>query len=156
MKEYVVGFALGPGKRVALIRKTKPVWQAGLLNGVGGKVEDSDASRHAAMAREFLEETGVETAPLDWVWYLQITTDKSVVDFFVTKLKDEQFKALRSTTDEQVVARFYDALTWKECVPNLRWAVPLATMAHCLKEVVRLQELNLEENQDVTVAGGRS
>lgn len=64
---YVVGFAFSEERsRVVLIRKTKPKWQAGYLNGVGGKVEPTDSSAHAAMAREFHEETGVLTEPDAW------------------------------------------------------------------------------------------
>src|SRR5690606_7863558 len=60
---------------VCLIRKQKPDWQKGLLNGVGGKIEDSDGStaitrwdviQQRAMAREFFEETGVSVMPADW------------------------------------------------------------------------------------------
>jgi 8-oxo-dGTP diphosphatase len=141
-KEYVVGFAFGPGKRVALIRKTKPEWQAGLLNGVGGKVEDFDDDIWCAMAREFEEETGVKTTGKDWRLYLEIATDKSHVYFFCTRLKDEQFKELRSTTDETLVVRFYDSLDWAECLPNLRWAIPMATVARSLGAVVNVVELS--------------
>jgi hypothetical protein len=37
--EYVVGFAFDTDGRVALIRKNRPEWQAGRLNGIGGHVE---------------------------------------------------------------------------------------------------------------------
>jgi 8-oxo-dGTP pyrophosphatase MutT (NUDIX family) len=74
--EYVVGFAFDTYGRVALIRKNRPEWQAGQLNGIGGHVEtacersDHINSRHdaacrghledpyVAMVREFEEETG--------------------------------------------------------------------------------------------------
>jgi 8-oxo-dGTP pyrophosphatase MutT (NUDIX family) len=143
-KAYVVGFAFGPGKRVALIKKTKPEWQAGLFNGVGGKVEDFDDDIHCAMVREFEEETGVKTFIKDWHLYLEIATDKSHVSFFTTRLSDEQFKSLQSITEEQVVARFYDSLNWKECLPNLRWVVPMATMARYIGDVVNVVELSEE------------
>ena len=40
MSEYVVGFMLETlSDRVIVIRKQKPLWQSGLLNGVGGKIE---------------------------------------------------------------------------------------------------------------------
>jgi len=51
---------------VALIKKSKPDWQAGRWNGIGGKVEPTDASDAAAMAREFEEETGVWIEPAQW------------------------------------------------------------------------------------------
>lgn len=58
VKEYVLGFALTKNKRwVVLIQKTKPEFQAGKLNGVGGKIEEGETPKEA-MVREFHEETG--------------------------------------------------------------------------------------------------
>lgn len=85
MKRYVVGFLFNPeGDEVVLVLKTKPDWQRGRLNGVGGKVEPGDAESvlqdwivgvpagHglastylAAMKREWREETG-DTSDIDW------------------------------------------------------------------------------------------
>jgi 8-oxo-dGTP pyrophosphatase MutT (NUDIX family)/NTP pyrophosphatase (non-canonical NTP hydrolase) len=63
--KYVVGFALNEARtHVCLIRKTRPSWQCGYLNGIGGKVEPGETT-HEAMVREFLEETGVEIP--EWV-----------------------------------------------------------------------------------------
>ena len=71
-QQYVLGFALsGDGNAVLLIKKTKPSWQAGKLNGVGGKVEESDWSIESAMAREFEEETGIQTDPGRWSLFAQ-------------------------------------------------------------------------------------
>ena len=39
MTEYVVGFMLSiDGEDVALIRKERPAWQKGRLNGIGGHI----------------------------------------------------------------------------------------------------------------------
>ena len=67
---YVVGFVFEKNPvtavwEVLLIRKTRPSWQAGLLNGVGGKIELLEASSEA-MVREFQEETGVRTTVDQW------------------------------------------------------------------------------------------
>jgi len=60
MARYVVGFMFTTNmRRVVLIRKTRPEWQNGKLNGVGGKVEEHEET-YAAMAREFREETSVQ------------------------------------------------------------------------------------------------
>jgi 8-oxo-dGTP diphosphatase len=59
---YVVGFLFDPSfRRVVLIRKTKPPWQAGKWNGVGGKIESGETPLDA-MCREFFEETGMRMA----------------------------------------------------------------------------------------------
>jgi hypothetical protein len=64
MTRYVLGFMVW-GSLVSLIRKKRPKWQAGKLNGVGGHVEEGEPPRNA-MAREFFEETGVKTSPDLW------------------------------------------------------------------------------------------
>lgn len=66
MKRYVLGFLFSKNReRVVLIRKNRPVWQAGKLNGVGGHIEENEEAR-AAMVREFFEETGVCINPEEW------------------------------------------------------------------------------------------
>ena len=54
---YVLGFQFNnDGDRVALIKKGRPEWQAGLWNGIGGGVERGEPVK-LAMEREFQEET---------------------------------------------------------------------------------------------------
>lgn len=68
---YVLGFMfdhLKESKKVLLIEKLKPSWQAGLLNGVGGKVEEGESAIDA-MVREFQEEASIKTSPDDWVFF---------------------------------------------------------------------------------------
>lgn len=56
---YVVGYMFNDeGTEVALILKDHPPEQAGLLNGIGGKVNLLEDNQ-MAMLREFQEETGV-------------------------------------------------------------------------------------------------
>lgn len=65
--EYVLGFAFSRDlKQVALIRKKRPEWQAGKLNGIGGKVNINEVPI-LAMVREFQEEACLQTDILDWV-----------------------------------------------------------------------------------------
>src|SRR5690606_13362624 len=59
---YVAGFCLDERGRVVLIVKTRPAWQAGLLNAPGGKVEGGETPAEA-MRREMREEAGLD---LDW------------------------------------------------------------------------------------------
>ncbi len=64
-RRYCLGFAFDEScNNVLLIRKNKPEWQRGLLNGVGGHVEEAE-SQAAAMVREAKEETGLL---LLWRW----------------------------------------------------------------------------------------
>lgn len=67
---YVVGFMFDPYyQRVACIRKNKPTWQAGKLNGIGGKIEDGESPK-TAMRREFNEEAGFDCS--DWRHYARL------------------------------------------------------------------------------------
>lgn len=63
-KHFVLGFAHDQHGRVLLMQKTRPNWQKGQLNGIGGKVEKGEDIFHA-MTRECKEETGLE---LEWEW----------------------------------------------------------------------------------------
>lgn len=47
------------GEHVLLIRKARPEWQKGYLNGIGGKFEPGDRSVIDCTIREFREETGL-------------------------------------------------------------------------------------------------
>lgn len=61
---WVNGFAFTRNrKHVLLIEKTKPDWQAGRLNGIGGKVEYRETPLDA-MVREMREEAGITLT--DW------------------------------------------------------------------------------------------
>lgn len=123
--KYVVGFLLHPDRKsVALIRKNKPKWQAGLLNGIGGKIEPGETALQA-MEREFLEETSVKVN--GWRRYASVGGRGFLIDFFVTTATIEQFNNLQSITDEllEVVPVNY-IHTHNDFIQNLRWLLPLA------------------------------
>ena len=63
---YVLGFAFSENAgSVLLVRKLRPEWQKGLLNGIGGKIEENeDITSLDAMRRECKEETGLS---LPWM-----------------------------------------------------------------------------------------
>lgn len=78
MKHMVLGFMLDKTLQHVLMiekhtEKPEQQWQNGLLNGTGGGVEDYEGS-HQAMAREHLEETGIDTNLNDWL-FCGIITD---------------------------------------------------------------------------------
>lgn len=126
--QYTLGFAFdcpeGAQSRdtnVALIRKTRPAWQAGKLNGIGGHVEDYDENHHAAMVREFHEETG--TLVERWFRFAIMGTDEWNV--YVYSAYNVPLHELKTTTDEEVIiVNAYDLPT--DVLFNLRWLVPLA------------------------------
>lgn len=116
---YVAGFFFSTdGTRVALIRKTKPAWQNGLLNGIGGKIEDGEEAIDA-MRREFREETGVDNE--FWRCFATLGGDSWEVKFFAAF---GEVDAVRTTTEEEVVIVPTNKL--EGTIPNLKWLVPLA------------------------------
>lgn len=123
MTEYVSGFLFDENRGfVCLIRKTKPEWQAGKLNGVGGKIEPGETPLDA-MRREFKEETGVEVA--DWNHYATLSGSGFRV-YFYRAFSDHLFDA-DSTTDEDVEVWFVAHLVNSDdLIPSLKWLVPMA------------------------------
>lgn len=128
MQQYVCSFLFAPDRaRVLLIRKRRPAWQAGKLNGIGGKVEPGEPLAEAA-AREFREETGLDLAPSAFRHGITLTgTDDGGSG------RDWQghfFRAFgpideaRSITDEQVEVHPVTPLP-PDTIPNLRWMIPL-------------------------------
>lgn len=99
---YVVGFAIDEEtNRILLIEKTKPAWQKGLLNGIGGKIENGELPMEA-MVREFREETGIESSEDDWSnnGTIMISNDWIVHVFYSYSLNIDKAK---TTTEERVV-----------------------------------------------------
>lgn len=122
---YVVGFLFSPNRgQVALIRKNKPKWQAGLLNGIGGKIEPGESAPQA-MEREFEEETSVKV--VNWRWFATIRGEGFKLTCFTADASAAQFNGLQSITDELIeVVPFTYANDHRDCIPNLRWLIPMA------------------------------
>lgn len=130
---YVVGFNFSRDRqRVLLIQKTKPAWQKGLLNGVGGKVENNETALEA-MVREFKEETNVTTKPEEWRGFASLEALRTgrdsqpkasaLVYFF------RRFGAVvgvQQMTEEPLRVCWLDLFEGLPVVPNLRWLVPMA------------------------------
>lgn len=138
MKKYVVGFMINEQRtQVALIQKTKPEWQAGLLNGIGGKVE-SDESISSAMTREFLEETGQLTYRDEWTIFLKGHDHNSTYEvfFFRSVVHQRLLDSLKSPTEEIVTIVNISDLDTLPVIPNLKWAIRM-----CLDNSVAIAEV---------------
>jgi 8-oxo-dGTP pyrophosphatase MutT (NUDIX family) len=121
-KYYVLGFLFSEDKKqVVLIRKTKPDWMAGQLNGVGGKIELMDDSPMFAMIREFKEETGMDVH--SWKEFCKLTGKSFDVYCFLTTGDVTQAKTME---EEEIgvfeVANLHDENT----IHNLLWLIYLA------------------------------
>lgn len=124
MQIFVAGFLFSKDlKKVALIKKTKPEWQAGRLNGIGGKVEAGE-NPFDAMCREFREETGAEVT--GWLEFFNLSYPDARIHFF----KAVGDFNLLSTTDEEVgwyaLNELFLSLELPPILPNLRWLIPFA------------------------------
>jgi 8-oxo-dGTP diphosphatase len=135
--KYVVGLMFDVDcTEVLLIRKNKPKWQAGLLNGIGGKIEASDLSAINAMQREFKEEAGEDV----WSWIPFCTMSGTnndgsefQVDFF--HARGEYIDQLKSQESEKL--EVHD-VKWicggqEKTIGNLPWIIAMAV--DCIKGV---------------------
>ena len=138
MPDYVVGFAFGPNKNaVVLVCKTHPDWQAGLLNGIGGKVNAGET--HAqAMVREYKEEAGVETDPECWQPVVEMEYPGGVISFFRT-FDPDAYHLAKTMTDEEVVPINLGELSEYRCVANINWILPLCIHADASASGSRMQ-----------------
>jgi 8-oxo-dGTP diphosphatase len=134
--EYVVGFMFQNDK-VALIRKNRPEWQKGKLNGIGGHIEVEEKPVEA-MCREFQEETGLETEIYDWKDFAELVGSSYIVHFFYSK---GDLSLLKTTTDEEIVVLPVKDVTVENAIPNLTWLIPLAkSLKHYKCRFVSIQE----------------
>lgn len=125
-REYVLGFAFGDrDSELILIEKTKPEWQAGKLNGVGGKIEKEDFSTFHAMAREFREETGVHTGAVEWTAFCILEGTGFKMHCFFIRLDSGRFRSIKQTTDEQPFHIPVNDVDF-ESLPNVPWLVWMA------------------------------
>ena len=128
MQHYVCGFLFSTDRsRVLLIRKNRPAWQAGKLNGVGGKVEPGETFPEA-MRREFREEANLDLPEDRWQHVLTLSgTDdagagRAWAGHFFRAFGE--LEAAISMTDEKLETLATSSLP-NDTIPNLRWIIPL-------------------------------
>jgi 8-oxo-dGTP diphosphatase len=102
--KYCLGFAFSLDRsKVLVIRKKRPAWQAGRLNGIGGKLESGETAL-VAMQRECQEETGLRIS--HWEYFATIESPHFEVTCF-RAFTDDIFGAV-SLTDEEVTVEDVD------------------------------------------------
>jgi 8-oxo-dGTP diphosphatase len=126
MQLYVCGFLFSVDRsRVLLIRKRKPVWQAGKLNGVGGKIEAGETPLQA-MVREFEEEAGLRLK--DWTEVVTLRGEPTPADpagwrgHFFRGFGD--LTVARAMTAENLEIHPTYPLP-RDTISNLHWLIPL-------------------------------
>ena len=108
------------GQQVVLIQRTRPSWQAGRVNGLGGGILVGETPASAAR-REVREECGVDVA--EWVEVL--VWDDAEYRMHVMRATSERANEARTMEDQEVFLANVDALP-ANVIDNLRWLVPLA------------------------------
>ena len=115
-----------------LIRKRRPAWQAGKLNGVGGKLEAGESPLDA-MIREFREEAKLQIE--SWQHILTLTGRDWRGHFFRAFGPVDEAIAI---TDEKLEIHRVDALPG-DTIPNLHWMIPLMVDPDVLSARYRVQ-----------------
>lgn len=124
-QDYTLGFAFSADRsKIVLIEKKTPAWQAGKLNGIGGKLEPGETPIDA-MCREFEEECGVRTEPSDWHYFSKIVGNFG--DVYCYRLFDDKALQARTLLAEEVKIMdvSLDALR-STAMTNLPWLIGIA------------------------------
>lgn len=125
-QKYVVGLMFSLNKQtVLLIRKNKPLWQLGLLNGVGGKVEEGETPAQC-MVREFKEEVGLNTEEEQWTYFAKLCGTNSEIYFYKT-YTDSLVNAVQLESEIPMLIYIED-LSFIEHVPNLKFLIEMALL----------------------------
>lgn len=105
MQQYVVGFVFDDTREhVVLVKKRRPIFQVGLWNGVGGKVESYETS-HAAMVRECAEECDLQIS--EWQLCAHVCGRDYQIDFWSTTC---DLSGAKTCTDEPVQVHHIDTV----------------------------------------------
>ncbi|GBG14464.1 DNA mismatch repair protein MutT [Novimethylophilus kurashikiensis] len=117
---YVIGLMFSPDStKLVGILKHRPSFLAGLLNGVGGHVEEGE-SPASAVRREFEEETGVVTREEDWKFFHTLSGPTYVMHCFY--MHSDKYMEARTTTDEPIVVIDLRA------APHAAWAPDMVSL----------------------------
>jgi 8-oxo-dGTP diphosphatase len=118
---YVLALLFTPERdRVVLMAKTRPAWQAGRVNALGGKLLAGESPR-AAARREVHEEAGVDVV----AWEEFLVWDDPQYRMHALRAFDDAARSARTAEDQPVFLADPAALP-ATVIENLRWLVPLA------------------------------
>jgi 8-oxo-dGTP diphosphatase len=119
IQKYVLGFVFNLDKtQVALIRKNRPQWQAGMLNGIGGKIEEGETA-FGAMIRECKEESTISIT--EWKNFAKFTGTWGEVECFMSLYKD--LTKLECPESEEIEIHNINNLHNQYLSPNLHFLI---------------------------------
>jgi 8-oxo-dGTP diphosphatase len=102
------------------MRKSRPAWQAGKINALGGKIQPGESPPEAAR-REVREEAGVDVEP----WEEFLVWDDHVYRMHALRAFHAAAGRARTAEDQEVFLASARELP-PDVIENLRWLVPLA------------------------------
>lgn len=118
---YVLALLFTPDRgRVVLMHRTRPAWQAGRMNALGGKLLPGETAADAAR-REVREEAGVDVDG----WEEFLVWDDPVYRMHAVRAFDPLAATARTAEDQEVVLVPVEPLP-PGLIDNLRWLIPLA------------------------------
>lgn len=142
VKKYVMGFYVRWSDdhhyEVLLVRKNKPEWQAGKLNGIGGHIEPGEEPKEA-MIREFLEETGECITNWEFVCMLEAKGDteqeKGEVyvfrsDIFLGPIPHNRINDEGEEFALYNIEQMPSAYNREHVLPNVRWLLEMTNKEH--------------------------
>lgn len=135
-KEYVLGFIFClETDQVVLIEKKKPYWQAGYLNGIGGKVEWVGVGEMSAlelpseaMQREAREETSLYIGASNWKRVCSMIGERWIVHVFATAVSRGEFSTVKTMETEEVIVENLKNIHWRNnrLLGNIPWLINLS------------------------------
>lgn len=124
MKKYTLGIVFDQTLRnVLLMHKTKPDYQAGKLNALGGKIEEGETQAEC-VSREVLEESGLKIVPEAWIFIGHVQTKDWVMDVFTHAYSGPMSDA-KSLEQERIEWIPVDQLP-PNTIASLPWMILLA------------------------------
>ena len=141
MNDYVLGFMFDQDmKTVLLIKKNRPDFLAGKLNGIGGKVE-SDETPPNAMCREFLEESGIVCD--SWNFLRTFYTDSYIHVFWA---KGDPNSCVFGITDEELWVVEVDRVLSEEAIATIndQGLLPTDTVAPLISACIAANEIMMK------------
>ncbi|MFC1960431.1 NUDIX domain-containing protein, partial [Chloroflexota bacterium] len=122
-KLYTLGFVFDTAlEQVLLIHKKRPAWQAGQINGVGGKLEVGETPVQGVL-REVWEESDLSISADRWTHTADMEAADWLVHVFAAVYGGPRTDA-RAKTDEVLTWVPVDALP-ADVISNLTWLIPL-------------------------------
>lgn len=124
IQKYTLGFLFNQDlTKVLLIHKQRPVWQKGMINGLGGKFENQE-SAFVCIVREVKEETNLSTNSQDWTKFAELHSSKFAVDVMANIYFGQESDAV--SNEDQWVEWIEVKNLPKNVMTNLTWLIPLA------------------------------